>query len=304
MRTSTVFFVLASVLAVNASVIHDGGALLTRHAHLNHRGLSGSMPLIKRCRPRNYDPNNVGSLPAPLAPSTPAPAPSPPAPSPPPPPPQEQAPQGGNDNGGSNNGNSGGSNGGGNWGGGGVINVQSSCGNIGATAETTHTTGPNGSLDWLNCGIESGGWTPPYIRIQDLVVKNLQEVVNSGNSPFTACSDFIGLFEHYGNQYGIPPIMLASFAMQESSCNPWTVGGGGEQGLMQLTHDKCGGAPNGNCQDPDFNIRTGAAFFAGLLASHNGDVLISIGRYNGWFPGITIVSAFARFGHLYIDLGS
>ena len=38
--------------------------------------------------------------------------------------------------------------------------------------------------------------------------------------------------------------------MQESSCNPHTVGGGGEQGLMQITKDKCGGAPGGNCQDP------------------------------------------------------
>lgn len=37
--------------------------------------------------------------------------------------------------------------------------------------------------------------------------------------------------------------------MQESSCNPHTVGGGGEQGLMQITRDKCGGAPGGNCQD-------------------------------------------------------
>lgn len=38
--------------------------------------------------------------------------------------------------------------------------------------------------------------------------------------------------------------------MQESSCIPTTVGGAGEQGLMQITVDKCGGAPGGNCQDP------------------------------------------------------
>lgn len=37
--------------------------------------------------------------------------------------------------------------------------------------------------------------------------------------------------------------------MQESSCNPGTVGGAGEQGLMQITKDKCGGAPGGNCKD-------------------------------------------------------
>lgn len=38
--------------------------------------------------------------------------------------------------------------------------------------------------------------------------------------------------------------------MQESSCNPETVGGAGEQGLMQITKDKCNGAPGGNCRDP------------------------------------------------------
>jgi membrane-bound lytic murein transglycosylase MltF len=43
--------------------------------------------------------------------------------------------------------------------------------------------------------------------------------------------------------------MLAAFAMQESSCNPSAVGGAGEQGLMQITREKCKGAPNGNCKD-------------------------------------------------------
>lgn len=47
----------------------------------------------------------------------------------------------------------------------------------------------------------------------------------------------------------VPPILVASIAMQESTCNANTVGGAGEQGLMQLTQDKCGSAPNGNCRD-------------------------------------------------------
>lgn len=55
--------------------------------------------------------------------------------------------------------------------------------------------------------------------------------------------------------------MLASFAMQESSCNPNTVGGAGEQGLMQLTKDKCGAAPGGNCKDP---VRTAVDFLSAL----------------------------------------
>ena len=47
----------------------------------------------------------------------------------------------------------------------------------------------------------------------------------------------------------VPSILLASIAMQESTCNPNTVGGAGEQGLMQITPDKCHGAPKGNCKD-------------------------------------------------------
>jgi hypothetical protein len=102
----------------------------------------------------------------------------------------------------------------------------------------------------MNCGFEDAGWNPPYVRVQNLITVPLGVALKDPNSPFKACSAYIALFEKYGGIYGIPPIMLASFAMQESSCQPWTVGGAGEQGLMQITKDKCGGAPGGNCQDP------------------------------------------------------
>ena len=78
--------------------------------------------------------------------------------------------------------------------------------------------------------------------------------------------------------------------MQESSCNPHTGGGGGEQGLMQISKDKCGGAPNGNCQDVDFNIRTGTKFFADTLNGNGGNLLLTLGNYNGWPKRMTIVS--------------
>ncbi|EGO25378.1 glycoside hydrolase family 23 protein [Serpula lacrymans var. lacrymans S7.9] len=81
--------------------------------------------------------------------------------------------------------------------------------------------------------------------------------------------------------------------MQESGCDPSTVGGAGEQGLMQLTSDKCTNAPGGNCQDPDYNIHTGAQFFSDTLNSNNGDLLLSIGQYNGWFQGMTYADATA-----------
>jgi soluble lytic murein transglycosylase-like protein len=101
--------------------------------------------------------------------------------------------------------------------------------------------------------------------------------------------------------------MIASFALQESSCQPNTTGEGGEQGLMQISQDKCTGAPDGNCKDPvsfffpflvrnthciyekDFNIGVGAKFFANTLKNNNGNVIQSIGQYNGWFVGMTIV---------------
>ncbi|EEB97355.1 hypothetical protein MPER_03341, partial [Moniliophthora perniciosa FA553] len=169
----------------------------------------------------------------------------------PPPPPT------GNDN--NNNNNTSGNNGGGNHdqqnsgpvagSAAGLLSVHSECGDIGATSDITHITGPNGNLYWLNCGLEEGD-----------------------------------LFYKHGNENGIPPIVLASFlAMQESTCNPSTVGGGGEVGLMQLTHEKCEGASD--CFNPK------------LLDSNGGNVLQSLGAFNGWYPGMTKDAATsARYG--------
>lgn len=175
--------------------------------------------------------------------------------------------------------------------GGKVLDSSGNCGSSHAVSTTTKTSGPNGSIDFLNCGIDNGGWNPPRINIKDVVVKSLSEAIQSSSSPFHACKSYVSLFNKYGDQYGIPPIFLASFAMQESSCNPNTVGGAGEQGLMQITKDKCGGAPGGNCRDPDFNIRTGAKYFASTLDDLGGDLLKAIGRYNGWYPGLTVQKA-------------
>ncbi|KAL1742473.1 lysozyme-like domain-containing protein [Schizophyllum fasciatum] len=175
----------------------------------------------------------------------------------------------------------------------GVIHVKSNCGNIGATKQVSATTGPNGNIDWLNCGVNNGGWNPPFVTIHDIVAKDLSAAVKSSGTPFAACAAFTWMFEKYGNEHSIPPIMLAAFAMQESSCNANTVGGAGEQGLMQLTQDKCGGAPEGNCKEPEFNIRKGAEYFRGVLDGNGGDLLLSIGAYNGWQRGMTYGQATA-----------
>ncbi|SCV70696.1 BQ2448_3458 [Microbotryum intermedium] len=162
----------------------------------------------------------------------------------------------------------------------------SQCGASGATESITKSSGPNGAESWLNCGFSpsnpNSGWTPPYIKISQLRAISMEEALAMPNSVFSACKPYVYLFEKYGSQLGLPPILIASIAMQESSCNAGTMGdNGGAWGLMQITTDKCGGAPNGNCADPDYNVGTGARYLKGLLDQQNGDVLVSLGMYNG-----------------------
>jgi len=175
----------------------------------------------------------------------------------------------------------------------GLIDVKSDCGPTGATKQITSKSGPNGAIDWLNCGVNDNGWNPPFVTVKDLINVDLTEALKQPDSPFHACADFLWAFNQYGNQFGIPPILLASIAMQESTCNPQTVGGAGEQGLMQITPDKCNNAPDGNCKDVNYNVMTGAKYFADTLALNNGNVLVTVGQYNGWAPGMTYGDATA-----------
>jgi len=177
--------------------------------------------------------------------------------------------------------------------GGGITHVTSSeCPNNGATKQVTKTTGPNGSIAFLDCGInKSGGWNPPNFHVSDLVVESLSSALENPNSPFKACKAYLSLFNKYADQYGLKSIMLASTAMEESSCNPNAQGEGGEQGLMQISKDKCTGAPDGNCKDPDFNIKTGAKYMADTLNANGGNIVLTLGEYNGWFKGMTYADA-------------
>nr|GAT45455.1 predicted protein [Mycena chlorophos] len=152
----------------------------------------------------------------------------------------------------------------------GIITIEvSRCGSNGATKSTTSTTGPNGSEEWINCGITTSG----------------------------VCSKYIDYFDSAASKYGLKAIMLASFALQESSCNPNSIGGGNTQGLMQISTDKCVGAPGGDCLDPEFNIDAGAKYFASVLSSNGGNLLLSVGNYNGWYKGLTVSKAeAAKYG--------
>ncbi|KAJ7680521.1 lysozyme-like protein [Mycena polygramma] len=187
--------------------------------------------------------------------------------------------------------------------------VDKRCGPSNASTKTTATTGPNGDIDWLNCGLTTGksvysqcltlfqialvgsGWNPPEIQMQDIIVKDLRPALKEPGTPLAACGKYIDLFYEFANQTKVQPIMLVAFAMQESGCNPDIVGGGGEQGIMQLSKDKCGNAPNGNCKDPAYNIKTGAMYFARALSDNGGNVLRSVGEYNGWTLGMTQAKA-------------
>lgn len=147
---------------------------------------------------------------------------------------------------------------------------------------------PNGSEDWLNCGLDGAGWTPPTVTVDELIAAEL-----TTDGVFSPCADYVDLFNQYAEQYGLKGIMLASFAMQESTCNPSATGGNGEAGLMQLASENCSGAPNGDCYDVDFNIQRAAELFSGLISSNGGNVLLAIGSYNGWYSGLTYAAGTA-----------
>ena len=67
--------------------------------------------------------------------------------------------------------------------------------------DITAVSGPNGNIDWLNCGINDGGWRPPFVRISDLIAADLSTAIKDKNSPFKACNDYVGLFEKYGGEF-------------------------------------------------------------------------------------------------------
>lgn len=89
-------------------------------------------------------------------------------------------------------------------------------------------------------------------------------------------------FDKYGGETGLPPILIASIAMQESSCRAEVTGGGGELGLMQITKEKC--TAGIDCKDPDYNIKTGTYYLKSRLDAAGGNVLLALGGYNVCSP--------------------
>jgi soluble lytic murein transglycosylase-like protein len=106
----------------------------------------------------------------------------------------------------------------------------------------------------------------------------------------------------------VPPLFIAAFALQESGCDPTTMGQGGEAGMMQISpvspivvskmeeltnheQDKCTNAPNGNCLDVWYNVRTATSYFADVIKSTGGNVFEAVGQYNGWQRGMSFNEA-------------
>ncbi|KAK4058583.1 hypothetical protein OIO90_000027 [Microbotryomycetes sp. JL221] len=159
------------------------------------------------------------------------------------------------------------------------------CGDSGASDDY-----PNGSQSFLNCGISKrngdSGWTPPHVTLDQIKTVSLDEAINSGG-PFSACSGVLDTIDKVASEVGLPAILLASIAMQESSCNPDTVGGAGESGLFQITQDKCGNAPGGNCMDVWYNTHTAATYLKSNIDNAGGNILVALGEYNGWWTGMS-----------------
>jgi len=173
-----------------------------------------------------------------------------------------------------------------------IIQASSSkqCGDVGATINISSTSGPNGNIRWLNCGLSpdspDSGWTPPPVSLDDIVIytPGLDEAASDKASPFTQCKQYVAVFEAAGAMYNLSAFLLAAFALQESSCKADAVADAGTYGLMQLSRDKC---VNVDCLDPKVNIKIGAALLRQLIDGNPNNFFAAIGGWNGWYPGMT-----------------
>jgi hypothetical protein len=86
-----------------------------------------------------------------------------------------------------------------------------------------------------------------------------------------------------------------SIGMQESGCDRNAQGARGEQGIMQVSGDACGDAPNGDCKEPWYNIHKGAKILVDKMGGDpNGNIISALGQYNGWMVSADTV----HIGHV------
>lgn len=88
---------------------------------------------------------------------------------------------------------------------------------------------------------------PPPVTLSNIIYKDFSMILQKRGNPFKPCKPYLSMFEDMANETGLPTILLASIALQESGCDPNQTGGAGEIGMMQVTSEKC--PPNKNCYD-------------------------------------------------------
>jgi len=121
------------------------------------------------------------------------------------------------------------------------------------------------------------------IKLEQLVFVPLADALKMKGNQFEPCTDLLSIFQEVSASCGVPDIMLASIAMQESTCNPKAYSAG-STGLFQLSSDLC--SPYDDCYDSKSNTEGGCNYIQTLLKQFDGNILESIGNYNGWFRGI------------------
>lgn len=156
------------------------------------------------------------------------------------------------------------------------------CGTI-----TTNDAAPNGEQWWLTCGVStddwSSAWNPPHMGLEDIVYQDFE------HGDWAGCEAFAWAFNDPNCNLGINPAILAAIARQESSCNPNIRGKNGEYGLMQVMPFNC--IDESVCMDVWHNIRNGANVFKTYLEQSGGNVLLALGKYNGWKERLTYYEA-------------
>lgn len=120
----------------------------------------------------------------------------------------------------------------------------------GDAANTTSSSGPNGSQSWFNCGVDSSsGWSPPMLKVEQLISVDWETALAQNPSVFQACTKYIDTFTSAANKHNLPLMLLVSIAIEESSCNAGATSPGNNptKGLFQLDSDNC--PSDGDCYD-------------------------------------------------------
>ncbi|KAB8360678.1 hypothetical protein FH972_024415 [Carpinus fangiana] len=162
-----------------------------------------------------------------------------------------------------------------------IAAAQTAPGAVGATPDVEQGSGPNGSEEWLNTGVDGDGWAPPFLSQDDVVTISLDDFyANAG----TACQQYDGNFQSAASSVGVRAEFLAFIAMQESSCDAGE--GGPTPGLLQVA---CENYPDGSCDNKSVqdNVNAGAQVLKNGLDNAGGNIIQALGEYNGWFTGLT-----------------